>query len=74
MRYTHDCDACKPLGEFGNADLYFCAQLGIPTVIARFSSDGPDYTSGMEFAKSRNDLAEAKKRAIAAGHLQGAQQ
>jgi hypothetical protein len=31
------------------ADLYYCPQGGIPvsTLIARFSDDGPDYTSGL---------------------------
>lgn len=43
--WEHDCDCCVYLGTFNNADLYFCPR-GIPTVISRFSSDGPDYCSG----------------------------
>jgi hypothetical protein len=40
------------LGQHGESDLYFCQQmLGGPTVIARYSSEGPDYSSGLEFAK-----------------------
>ncbi len=70
MRYKHDCEHCKPLGEHGDADLYFCNQSGIaPTLIARFSGFGPDYISGLEFAEHMKHLAEAKKRAIDAGLL-----
>lgn len=70
MRYQHNCDKCKPLGEHGDADLYFCDQgdLGM-TVIARYSSDGADYTSGLCAAPFVPDLGEAKKRAIAVGLL-----
>lgn len=49
--FTHDCDGCTFLDHFNGADLYFCPQNGNPTVIARMSSDGPDYMSGMEFAE-----------------------
>lgn len=50
-RFEHDCDGCIPLGKSGKADLYFCTQGGrMPTVIARFSDDEPDYTSGLAFA------------------------
>lgn len=70
MRYQHDCDNCKPLGEHGDADLYFCDQGGAGmTVIARYSSDGADYTSGLCAAPFVPDLGEAKKRAIASGLL-----
>ena len=34
-RHQHDCDDCKPLGGLDEFDLYFCAQMGRPTVIAR---------------------------------------
>ena len=40
--FKHDCEACISLGEFKGADLYTC--LG-QSLVARFSSDGPDYTS-----------------------------
>jgi hypothetical protein len=70
MRYEHDCDHCKALGEFQEADLYFCEQGGVePTVIARYSDDGPDYSSGMVFASVHPALGEAKRRAIEAGYL-----
>ena len=46
--FTHDCDACTFLGTYDEADLYHCGQGGrIPTVIARYSSEGPDYASGL---------------------------
>jgi len=44
-RYTHDCSACTFLGEHGFDDLYHCPQHGNPTLIARRSSEGPDYSS-----------------------------
>lgn len=52
MRFKHDCENCKPLGEFGEADLYFCDTpwIGV-TVVARYSDEGSDYVSGMELAK-----------------------
>lgn len=45
--HTHDCDACKYLGTVDDYDLYWCPQrgLGIPTLVARYGSDGPDYTT-----------------------------
>jgi hypothetical protein len=67
--YRHDCDACQFLGRWNNQDLYYCD--GEPTVIARRSDDGPDYTSGLCFANGAvPSLTEAKRRAIAAGLLQ----
>ena len=69
MRYEHDCEKCKPLGEFQEFDLYFCEQaLGGKTVIARSGPEG-EYVSGMSFADSMPELGEAKRRAIAAGLL-----
>lgn len=69
MRFQHDCEKCKPLGEFGDADLYYCeAQLiGGPTVIARYSSDGADYQSGMVFADKIPALGEARNRSDCCG-------
>ncbi len=66
MRFKHDCEHCKPLGEFGEADLYFCDTpwIGV-TVVARYGDEESDYVSGMELAKYQTDLKEAKKRAIA---------
>jgi hypothetical protein len=62
-------------------DLYVCpATFGHTTVVARFSDSGSDYYSGIEFARPYTDLAgeqhdgipmlvEARRRAIALGHL-----
>jgi len=53
-RYKHDCSNCMFLGNFIldiTYDLYVCsAGKNISTVVARYSSDGPDYLSGLEFA------------------------
>lgn len=75
-RYQHDCECCKYLGEFGPLDLYVHAGEGrlrsLPqTVIARASSEGPDYQSGMCFAFGMNEaLTEARRRAEAEGHIE----
>ncbi len=46
MRFQHDCEKCKPIGEFGYADLYYCEEqfFGCATVIARYSNEAGDYT------------------------------
>lgn len=68
-QFEHDCDLCTYLGRYSGdempaADLYYCDPDGIlPTVIARTSSYGPDYLSGMVFADRIAALGEAKKRA-----------
>jgi hypothetical protein len=53
----------------GEYDLYVCvnAEYQTSTLLARYSSDGPDYYSGNVFAApDRNPvLYEASKRAIA---------
>lgn len=47
--HIHDCSACKFLGavpgDRGPVDLYVCASARGLTYIARFSSEGPDYSS-----------------------------
>jgi hypothetical protein len=69
VRFQHDCSVCKSLGQFGDADLYFCEQGGsFPTVIARYSDDGADYQSGLSLTRIP-ELAEAKKRATEKGYL-----
>lgn len=72
--FTHDCPKCIFLGSYSDehyekADLYWCQQIGTPTVIARFGSDGPDYSSGMIFADQGINaaLVEAKRRAVERG-------
>ena len=73
-RHEHDCSGCTYLGhhddQTGQYDLYFCTQGGnIPTVIARFGSDGPDYQSGLEFGKFGiiPSLTTAYQRAVEKG-------
>lgn len=79
--FKHECDKCIFLGGYtGNngsyADLYYCLQLGIPTVIARYSDEGDDYVSGLQFASAKGTgfekpfiavMREAKRRAIEKG-------
>ncbi len=68
-RFTHDCDSCNFLGRFGDRDLY--VHVGetrksspFQTVIARASSEGSDYESGMSFAFGLSEaLTEARRRA-----------
>jgi len=67
VKYKHNARCCKPLGEFGDFDLYFCKQGGI--VIARFGDDPWECKSGIDFADVDKELGEAKRRAIAAGYL-----
>jgi hypothetical protein len=71
-RYRHDCEDCKPLGQFEQYDLYFCEQGfngQLNTVIARFSDRGADYISGLCFADQIPAIGEAKKRAEAQGYI-----
>jgi hypothetical protein len=66
-KFRHDCQTCRFLGHEIGCDMYFCKQHGMPTVVVRFSDEGPDYTSGLELAKFDARLAKAKSMAIAAG-------
>ena len=68
VRYKHDCDKCRSLGEFGITDLYFC-DIHTPTVIARFGNEPEDYASGLELAPYVPELREARERAFKAGYL-----
>ena len=68
--YIHDCERCTYLGPFQHDgtkyDLYHCMECDKwPTVVARYGDDGPEYTSGMEFAERglTPSLVEAMKRA-----------
>jgi len=67
MRYKHDCEKCKPLGQFLEDDLYYCDQGGRPTVIARYGDDGPDYVSGMRLTNMDYRLHVALEMAKAVG-------
>ena len=68
----HTCLSCRFLGRHGECDLYYCPQGGFPTVLARWSNQGPDYLSGWSFGKmSRydfsNHMGEAYRRAVKLG-------
>jgi len=56
------------LGTAKVVDLYLCKK-GSWTVIARYSDDGPDYVSGLQFADGNPDLKIAKRMAQAKGLL-----
>lgn len=69
-RYEHDCATCQFLGRFGRSDLYYHGGgIAARTIIARYSSDGPDYQSGLSFGRTGTspELAEAFARAKARG-------
>ena len=69
-KFKHDCDCCNFLGHHQEHDLYHCSQGGsIPTVIARWSDYGPDYSSGLSFARHIPILGEASRRAVEMGYL-----
>lgn len=44
--FQHDCEECVYIGHYDEHDLYRCPQMGMPTIVARFGDDGPDYDSG----------------------------
>lgn len=62
-RYKHDCKSCTFLGFLQEFDLYTCPQGNFPTIVARFSSKGPDYFSGHQItvAGIRLELSYAWK-------------
>lgn len=75
--YQHDCSSCTFLGSVEGAahpgdlskktDLYVCGRHEHLTVIARYSSDLPDYSSGLAFAFLEHPhllLREAARRAL----------
>jgi len=43
-KFKHDCEKCIFLDTTDNTDLYYCGKAR-ETIIARWSSDGPDYHS-----------------------------
>jgi len=64
-----ECGCCTFLGTVDNQDLYFSGQGNFgSTLIARYSSDGPDYMSGLCFSKD-GILRIAAERAIEKGLL-----
>ena len=73
-RYEHGCPACLFLGTHDHDDLYVCKpEVGGPSVLARHSDEGHDYSSSL-VSIVRRDLAtlasegvsyaEAYKRAL----------
>lgn len=69
MRHTHDCNDCIPLGQYLENDLYYCRKGPRHTVIARFGSDGPEYTSGFGLVSIDKRLHIANEMAKAAGYI-----
>lgn len=72
--FVHDCDACVFLGgatcpeSKRFADLYYCPNPTFEaTVIARWSSEGSEYSSGLCFGRPGTILGIAKERAAERG-------
>mgnify|MGYP006291219159 CR=1 FL=1 len=57
-KFKHDCAACTFLGRLTvggeTADLYHCP--GSKSVVARMSSDGPDYSSMPDFMEDTGNV------------------
>lgn len=73
-RFAHDCESCVFLGGCvagGRlADLYVHPGGVMPTVIARYSSEGSDYASGLTFSFGLiAELTLARLLAEQGGHL-----
>ncbi len=76
-QYKHDCKSCVFLGNLlaggKAADLYFCPQHGMPTVIARYSNELGDYSSGLTFGHPETgniaELMVARATAVRKGLL-----
>lgn len=70
-RYLHKCTRCIFLGQKDEYDLYFCDQdWELPTIVARYSDDSPDYLSGMVAASEppyTSILRTGYKLAVARG-------
>lgn len=66
--FVHDCEVCHFLGDFQGKDLYFCPES--KTLIARHSSDGSDYSSGISFVGRYAAITEAFNRAYRQGLIQ----
>lgn len=60
--YQHDCDCCTFLGnaqdEYGEYDLYHHFNGDNSTIIARYSSEGSNYISGMNFGATEHERGE----------------
>lgn len=73
-KFVHDCDRCTFLGGAtcpetqAEADLYYCPNPCFEgTIIARWSSEGDNYSSGLCFGRPGTILGIAKERAAARG-------
>lgn len=75
-KYQHDCKSCTFLdtviARHKEVDLYCCQQEAggpIPTVVARYSDRGSDYSSGLDFADTQAELFMARALAMQRGLL-----
>lgn len=73
-QFIHDCErCCQFLGSFdakdGPADLYFCQNDILPTLVARYSDEGSDYVSGLAFVGIHDGITEANRLAVEQGLL-----
>jgi hypothetical protein len=75
-KYKHDCIDCKFLGtkkyQDKEYDLYYCnptKDISSGTLIARFSDEGSEYSSGTGFATIKPIIALAAVRAMVLGYL-----
>jgi len=65
--FIHDDDEyCVFLGHFDGHDLYVHHE-GLPTYVARYSNDGPDYKSGVVFVGIDKHITEAHRLAVQRG-------
>lgn len=65
--FTHDCDVCRFLGHVEGCDLYVCGGENpmLLTVLARFGSFGPDYSSApVDVIKSSLDAPASSMRKL----------
>lgn len=72
-QYKHDCDECFYLGRYNGKDLWYHQNpvAGLCTVIARRSSEGSDYSSGLLYVGMDAAITEGYYRAMAAGLVTG---
>jgi hypothetical protein len=72
---SRHCSSCVFLAHYDKADLYFCPQpgVGVPTVIARMSTEPSDYQSGISVAtalEATHPLAIAMRIAQDEGYIE----
>jgi hypothetical protein len=64
-RYEHDCTHCVFVGRYKEYDLYVHPSEKYNTVVARYSSEGGEYSSGIN--SRQPELVEAQRRGYARG-------